>query len=128
MASSRRLEALRSHLFHQSRRLRPRPVVASASTSVPSVAELRSRYGSPAADGVVLEGVNHAAWVCSDMERTLRFWCDVLGLRLSKTISLGGDGGSGGGGGGGQHFFMSAGQRAQASILALPRCDPPPTG
>ena len=48
-----------------------------------------------------LGGVNHLALVCSDMERTVEFYTDVLGMRLIKTINLPG--------GSGQHFFFDMG-------------------
>jgi len=34
------------------------------------------------------QGISHLALVCSDMERTVRFYCDLLGLALVKTIEL----------------------------------------
>ena len=34
------------------------------------------------------QGVSHIALVCSDMDATVRFYCDVLGLPLVKTIEL----------------------------------------
>ena len=48
-----------------------------------------------------LRGVNHVALVCSDMARTVRFYRDVLGMPLVKTIELPG--------GLGQHFFFDMG-------------------
>ena len=48
-----------------------------------------------------LRGVNHVALVCSDMARTVRFYRDVLGMPLVKTIELPG--------GMGQHFFFDIG-------------------
>lgn len=48
-----------------------------------------------------LRGVNHIALVCSDMARTVRFYRDVLGMPLVKTIELPG--------GLGQHFFFDMG-------------------
>lgn len=48
-----------------------------------------------------LHGVNHLALVCKDMERTVRFYRDVLGMPLVKTIDLPE--------GGGQHFFFDIG-------------------
>jgi len=48
-----------------------------------------------------LGGVNHLALVCSDMKRTVEFYTQVLGMRLIKTINLGG--------GAGQHFFFDMG-------------------
>lgn len=48
-----------------------------------------------------LRGVNHIALVCSDMARTVRFYRDVLGMPLVKTIELPN--------GMGQHFFFDMG-------------------
>lgn len=48
-----------------------------------------------------LRGVNHIALVSSDMDRTVRFYRDVLGMPLVKTIELPGDMG--------QHFFFDIG-------------------
>jgi catechol 2,3-dioxygenase-like lactoylglutathione lyase family enzyme len=45
-----------------------------------------------------LRGVNHLALVCKDMERTVDFYTNVLGMPLTKTIDLPG--------GRGQHFFF----------------------
>jgi catechol 2,3-dioxygenase-like lactoylglutathione lyase family enzyme len=46
-------------------------------------------------------GVNHIALVSSDMARTVRFYRDVLGMPLVKTIELPN--------GAGQHFFFDIG-------------------
>ncbi|HVA74624.1 MAG TPA: VOC family protein [Acidimicrobiales bacterium] len=46
-------------------------------------------------------GVNHLALVCSDMNRTVHFYRDVLGMKLVKTIELPT--------GMGQHFFFDCG-------------------
>ena len=48
-----------------------------------------------------IRGVNHIALVCADMARTVRFYRDVLGMPLVKTIELPG--------GMGQHFFFDMG-------------------
>jgi catechol 2,3-dioxygenase-like lactoylglutathione lyase family enzyme len=48
-----------------------------------------------------LRGVNHLALVCSDMEQTVEFYRDVLGLPLVKTLELPD--------GMGQHFFFDIG-------------------
>jgi len=47
-----------------------------------------------------LNGVNHLALVCRDMEETVRFYTDVLGMPLIKTVALPD---------GGQHFFFDCG-------------------
>lgn len=44
-----------------------------------------------------LRGICHLALVCEDMERTVDFYTNVLGMPLRKTIGLPG---------GGQHFFF----------------------
>jgi catechol 2,3-dioxygenase-like lactoylglutathione lyase family enzyme len=51
--------------------------------------------------GFELRGVNHLALVCRDMERTVDFYANVLGMPLLKTIELPG--------GMGQHFFFDCG-------------------
>ncbi|CAJ1493247.1 VOC family protein [[Mycobacterium] kokjensenii] len=48
-----------------------------------------------------LNGINHVALVCSDMERTVDFYSNVLGMPLIKSLDLPG--------GMGQHFFFDAG-------------------
>ena len=48
-----------------------------------------------------IRGVNHLALVCKDMAETVRFYRDVLGMPLIKTIDLPG--------GMGQHFFFDIG-------------------
>ena len=52
-------------------------------------------------DKFEIRGVNHIALVSSDMARTVRFYRDVLGMPLVKTIELPG--------GMGQHFFFDIG-------------------
>lgn len=47
-----------------------------------------------------LQGLCHLALVCEDMERTVDFYTNVLGMKLSKTIQLPN---------GGQHFFFDMG-------------------
>jgi catechol 2,3-dioxygenase-like lactoylglutathione lyase family enzyme len=46
-------------------------------------------------------GINHVALVCSDMERTVEFYSNVLGMPLIKSLDLPDDMG--------QHFFFDAG-------------------
>lgn len=52
-------------------------------------------------DQFELGGLNHLALVCSDMERTVDFYTNVLGMPLIKTIELPM--------GMGQHFFFDIG-------------------
>ncbi|MEL6927864.1 MAG: VOC family protein [Cyanobacteria bacterium J06600_6] len=46
-------------------------------------------------------GLNHIAMVCKDMQRTVDFYTNVLGMELTRTLELPA--------GGGQHFFFSIG-------------------
>ena len=39
-----------------------------------------------------IRGVNHIAMVCADMSRTVRFYRDVLGMQLVKTLDIPGGG------------------------------------
>jgi catechol 2,3-dioxygenase-like lactoylglutathione lyase family enzyme len=48
-----------------------------------------------------IRGVNHLALVCKDMAETVKFYRDVLGMPLIKTLDLPG--------GMGQHFFFDIG-------------------
>ena len=48
-----------------------------------------------------LRGFNHIAFVCRDMAETVRWYEDVLGMKLVKTLELPG--------GRGQHFFLDMG-------------------
>lgn len=48
-----------------------------------------------------LRGLHHLAMVCSDMERTVDFYTNVLGMKLNKGFDLEG--------GYGQHFFFDMG-------------------
>ena len=52
-------------------------------------------------------GINHLALVCRDMDETVRFYTEVLGMPLFKTVSLPD---------GGQHFFFDCGG---GSLLAF---------
>jgi catechol 2,3-dioxygenase-like lactoylglutathione lyase family enzyme len=45
-------------------------------------------------------GINHLALVCRDMEETMRFYTEILGMPLVKTVALPD---------GGQHFFFDCG-------------------
>ena len=49
-------------------------------------------------DKFQITGINHVALVSSDMERTVRFYRDILGMPLVKTLDLPN--------GSGQHFFF----------------------
>src|SRR4051794_38855016 len=59
-----------------------------------------------------LRGVNHIAMVSSDMARTVRFYRDVLGMPLVKTLDLPG--------GMGQHFFFDIGNNDCLAFFWFP--------
>ena len=46
-------------------------------------------------------GINHLALVCEDMDVTVKFYTEVLGMKLTKTINLAENRG--------KHFFFDAG-------------------
>ena len=57
------------------------------------------------------EGINHLALVCRDMGETVKFYRDILGMPLFKTVALPG---------GGQHFFFDAGGGACVAFFWWP--------
>jgi catechol 2,3-dioxygenase-like lactoylglutathione lyase family enzyme len=57
-------------------------------------------------------GVNHLALVCKDMARTVAFYRDVLGMRLTKTLDLPN--------GKGQHFFFDLGNGDSLAFFWFP--------
>lgn len=59
-----------------------------------------------------LQGINHLALVCKDMSRTIDFYCNLLGLRLIKTIQLPD---------GGQHFFFDIGNGEALAFFWFPQ-------
>jgi catechol 2,3-dioxygenase-like lactoylglutathione lyase family enzyme len=67
-----------------------------------------------------LGGVNHLALVCSDMERTVEFYTEVLGMRLIKTIDLPA--------GQGQHFFFDMGGGNALAFFWFPDAPDPVPG
>ncbi|HEY2177447.1 MAG TPA: VOC family protein [Caulobacteraceae bacterium] len=59
-----------------------------------------------------LKGVNHLALVCKDMAATVRFYRDVLGMPLIKTIDMPQ--------GSGQHFFFDIGNGDSLAFFWFP--------
>ena len=49
-----------------------------------------------------IRGINHLALVCRDMEKTVEFYSEILGMPLIKTIELPNNMG--------QHFFFDIGK------------------
>ena len=59
-----------------------------------------------------ITGINHLALVCSDMERTVDFYTNVLGFPLMKTLDLPMDLG--------QHFFFDIGNGDSLAFFWFP--------
>ena len=59
-----------------------------------------------------INGINHIALVCSDMDRTVDFYTNVLGMPLVKTITLPG--------GAGHHFFFGLGNGDCLAFFSFP--------
>jgi catechol 2,3-dioxygenase-like lactoylglutathione lyase family enzyme len=59
-----------------------------------------------------LRGVNHLALVCKDMARTVDFYCNVLGMPLTKTMELPNSRG--------QHFFFDIGNGDSLAFFWFP--------
>ena len=58
-----------------------------------------------------INGVHHLALVCKDMERTVDFYTNVLGMRLTKGFDLEGYG---------QHFFFVSPRSPERARAGLP--------
>jgi catechol 2,3-dioxygenase-like lactoylglutathione lyase family enzyme len=65
-------------------------------------------------------GINHLALVCRDMERTVDFYSNILGMPLIKTIDLPE--------GMGQHFFFDCGGGDALAFFWFPDAPPPAPG
>jgi catechol 2,3-dioxygenase-like lactoylglutathione lyase family enzyme len=65
-------------------------------------------------------GINHLALVCRDMERTVDFYTNVLGMTLIKTIELPA--------GMGQHFFFDCGGGDALAFFWFPDAPEPAPG
>lgn len=59
-----------------------------------------------------LSGINHLALVCKDMDRTIDFYTNVLGMPLTKTIDLPGERG--------KHYFFDCGGGDQLAFFWFP--------
>jgi catechol 2,3-dioxygenase-like lactoylglutathione lyase family enzyme len=56
-------------------------------------------------------GIHHLALVCKDMQRTVDFYTNVLGMKVSATLALEN---------GWKHFFFDIGGGAQLAFFAFP--------
>ena len=66
-----------------------------------------------------VKGINHLALVCSDKERTVRFYTEVLGLPLARTLDLPD---------GGQQMFFEVSQNSGISFIHYPNAPTAPPG
>jgi len=64
-------------------------------------------------------GINHLALVSSDMERTVDFYTNVLGMPLIKTLEIPG---------GAQHFFFDCGNGDAVAFFWFPEAPPAAPG
>ena len=65
-------------------------------------------------------GINHLALTCSDMQRTVDFYTNILGMKLVKTLEFTHESGSG------QHFFFDVGNGRDAIAFFWFEDAPPP--
>jgi catechol 2,3-dioxygenase-like lactoylglutathione lyase family enzyme len=65
-------------------------------------------------------GINHLALTCSDMQRTVDFYTNILGMKLVKTLEFTHDSGCG------QHFFFDVGNGRDAIAFFWFDDAPPP--
>ena len=75
---------------------------------------------APTEVGFEFRGINHLALVCRDMERTVDFYTNVLGMPLVKTIELPA--------GMGQHFFFDCGGGDSLAFFWFPDAPPAAPG
>lgn len=62
--------------------------------------------------GFEYSGINHLALVCEDMDRTVDFYTNVLGMPLTKTIELPENRG--------KHYFFDCGGGDQLAFFSFP--------
>lgn len=83
--------------------------------------ELRTRYVRPEADrpATPARGVHHAAFICRDVEETIRFWQEFLGFPLVELVENRDYAGS-------SHFFFDLGRGNLLGFFDFPGHDHPP--
>jgi glyoxylase I family protein len=82
--------------------------------------ELRQRYLSadpPRSSSVVTNGVDHLALICSDLEATIHFYTEILGLRLTKIVENRDEPTS-------THIFLDMGGGNQLAFFDFPQKGP----
>lgn len=82
--------------------------------------ELKQRYLStppPQSSSVVTNGVDHLALICSDLDATIRFYTEVLGMRLTKIVENRDEPTS-------THIFLDMGGGNQLAFFDFPQKGP----
>src|SRR5882672_3295156 len=82
--------------------------------------ELKQRYlcaDSPQPPSVVTNGVDHLALICSDLDATIRFYTEVLGMRLTKIVENRDEPTS-------THIFLDMGGGNQLAFFDFPQKGP----
>jgi glyoxylase I family protein len=84
-------------------------------------AELRTKYLRPVDQrpSTTARGVHHAAFICKDVEETIRFYQDFLGFPLVELVENRDYAGS-------SHFFFDIGNRNLLGFFDFPGHDHPP--
>jgi glyoxylase I family protein len=85
--------------------------------------QLRQMYLKPLGDrpSSTARGVHHAAFICKDVEETIRFYQDFLGFPLVELVENRDYTGS-------SHFFFDIGNRNLLGFFDFPGHDHPPFG
>lgn len=83
--------------------------------------ELRERYLRPAPDreASTARGVHHVAFICRDVEETIRFYQELLGFPLVEIVENRDYAGS-------THFFFDLGNRTLLGFFDFPGHEHPP--
>lgn len=82
--------------------------------------ELRKRYlppGEPSPRPLRTAGVDHLALICADLEATIRFYTEVLGMRLTRIVQNRDDPTS-------THIFLDMGGGNQLAFFDFPEKGP----
>src|SRR5882672_7439461 len=82
--------------------------------------ELKQRYlcaDSPQPPSVVTNGVDHLALICSDLDITIRFYTQVLGMRLTRIVQNRDEPTS-------THIFLDMGGGNQLAFFDFPQRGP----
>jgi glyoxylase I family protein len=96
----------------------PEPTGAALEATRARRAELRERYlrAKDVREPSTARGVHHAAFICRDVEETIRFYQDLLGFPLVELVENRDYAGS-------SHFFFDIGNRNMLGFFDFPGYD-----